>query len=641
MRLHPFIGGFIAIVLLASGACSVKNDGEASGVVQLQALSMGVGAESSTKADAGVITEMLSTEENPSFRGLSRIRVVPFFTGLGIKVRPGDKANGFARQLPDIQDSATDEVVYDGNHFHSGLLAESHAHFFSGGNATFSSGTTAALVYARATEPEVPEEPMALRAHKQLYGSLTETVWKGEDDSHPATGDIGFAPDPIYGSDIAAAAGEMADLLNNVASASKDIHYYYHINDRDEEGDAVVVWADAALDCSVLRNAFLAFVADKGDGPGLFAASGVNLLWRISALESTLQGFVSEDSTPVMHEHEGQSYTAYVSGVPLTKGDLYNALCAELKTRAQACKTAMEAYRDFPLAFGLPFGAAYMQWDEGHFQALPEALDGWVPATRFSYMPALYYYVNTTVSTSYNRDIYEEYTGKSWPDIVALHTAGKMVTRDTRVVVLDDPLQFACGMLMASVQATVNPLDDLGSANSFDLDETSTDFPLRGIIIGGQYPQHYDFTPVTDDAGSVILNEQFMYDAHFSDIYVNTLQSALFRTLVLPTPLQKDVYIYLELENNSGRDFQGADGIIPDGSRFYLAGKIPAPSETDMENGVNRVFMQDHYSLLTCKVTSLENAYLCIPQMGKPELILGVDIKVNWFFSPSSYVMLG
>ena len=60
-----------------------------------------------------------------------------------------------------------------------------------------------------------------------------------------------------------------------------------------------------------------------------------------------------------------------------------------------------------------------------------------------------------------------------------------------------------------------------------------------------------------------------------------------------------------------------------------------------MAAGVNRVFMQDRFTQITCKITSLQNAYLCIPQMGNPELQLGVQTKTNWFFSPSSYVVLG
>lgn len=583
---------------------------------------------------------MLSTNENPQFRGLSNIRVIPFFTGMGVNVRPTDQANGFSRLFPDIEGRATDDKVFNGHHFHSGLLENSHAHYFSGGNALFSGGTTAMLVYARATEPELPEEPLALRAHKQLYGSLTEKGWVGEDNSYPTPADIGFTPERIYGSDITAVASQMASLLTEVASTSVSIPYKYHtFSDQDwAEDHASAVWTDENLGCPELRQAFLDFVSVVGDEHRLITGAYVNLLWRLNSLETFLDSFTCEDATVIMHGDK----EAYLSPTEkLTKGSVNNALRDQLTVNVQTCKDALASYSQYPQAYGIPSGASFLSWDGAAFQALPEALDGWVQATRYCYMPALYYYANSTLSTSYSSDIYEQYPGKTWEQIVALHTAGKMVTKNTRAVVLDTPLQFACGMLVATVQATVNPLRDRGEANAFTLDDSSHTFPVTGLVLGGQYEQHYNFTPVTDDAAEEVQQETFLFDANISGTYVNTAQSAPFRTLVLPTPLEREVYFYLELRNDSGKAFRGADGIIPAGSRFYLAGIIPAPSQEDIAGGVNRVFMQDRFTQITCKITSLQNAYLCIPQMGNPELELGVQTKANWFFSPSTYVVLG
>ena len=631
--------------LLASGACSVIDDGQACEAVQshAQSLSLGVGAGTpATKADPAFITEMLSSDASPSFRGLSSIRVIPFFTGLGVNVRPTDKANGFSRLFPDIVGSAADVQVYNGHHFHDGLLEGSHAHYFSGGDALFTGGTTAMLVYARATEPELPEETLAQRTHKQRYGALVEKGWVGEDNSVPTPSDIGFIPEPIYGNDILTIAGEMADSLTTVASTSVSIPYYYHIHNTDQDwgqDHASAVWSDENLDCPELRQAFLDFVSMTGGESRLVPGAYVNLLWRLNVLEAFLGSFTCEDETVIMHEDK-EAYFSYTE--KLKKGYVYNALRDALMANVQTCKNALEAsYSQYPQAYGIPSGASFLYWDGAAFQAMPEAIDGWIPATRYCYMPALYYYSNSALSTSYNSDIYEQYPGKTWEQIVALHTAGKMVTRTTRAVVLDTPLQFACGMLVATVQATVNPLCDRGEANQFTLDDSSTRFPVTGLVIGGQYEQRYNFTPVTDNATAEVQQEKFMFDTNVSGTYLNTVPSATFRTLVLPTPLERDVYFYLELRNDSGKDFNGADGIIPAGSRFYLAGKIPAPSQEDMAAGVNRVFMQDRFTQITCKITSLQNAYLCIPQMGNPELQLGVQTKTNWFFSPSSYVVLG
>ena len=642
MQFRSLIGGLL-LALLSSGACTVKDDSQAPGAAQPQSLSLGVGASSAaTKADAGVITEMISSNAEPHFRGLSNIRVIPFFTGLGVNVGPTDRANGFSRLFPDIVGSATDAKVYNGHHFHDGLLEGSHAHYYSGGNALFSGGTTAMLVYARATEPDLPEDPLERRAHKHLYGALTEKGWVGEDNSHPMPSDIGFIPEPVYGSDIATVAAEMADLLTTVASTSASVPYYYHIHDNTDhdwgQGHASAVWSDENLDCPQLRQAFLDFVSMVGEEHRLIPGAYVNLLWRLNNLKAFLDGFSCDDETVVMHADKEAFKNATEK---LRNKDVNNALRDNLKENVQTCKDALVSYSQYPQAYGIPSGSSFLQWDGAAFQAVPEALDGWVPATHYCYMPALYYYANSTVSTSYSGDIYEQYPGKTWEQIVALHTAGKMVTKNTRAVALDTPLQFACGMLVGTVQASVNPLRDRGEVHTFTLDDSSTGFPVTGLALGGQYEQHYDFTPVTDDAVEEVHQEMFMFDANVSGVYLKTVQSAPFRTLALPTPLEQDVYFYLELRNDSGSSFIGADGVIPAGSRFYLAGKIPAPSAEDIAAGVNRVFMQDRFTQVTCKITSLENAYLCIPQMGNPELQLGVQTKTNWFFSPSSYVVLG
>ena len=641
MRFRSIIG-WLPAALLALGACTVKDDGQAPGeAVQPQSLALGVGAGTpTTKANPTFIPEMLSSNANPSFRGLSNIRVIPFFTGMGVKVRPTDQANGFSRLFPDIAGSATDAQVFNGHHFHDGLLEGSHAHYFSGGNALFTGGTTAMLVYARATEPELPEELLDQRIHKQRYGSLIEKGWTGENSSYPTPADIGFSPERIYGSDITAVASQMASLLTEVASTSVSIPYVYHtFSDQDwADGYASAVWTDGNLDCPELRQAFQDFVSIASEEHRLIPGAYVNLLWRLNSLKTFLDNFTCEDETVIMHGDK-EAYLSYTE--KLKKGYVNNALRDQLKVKVQTCKDALASYSQYPQTYGIPSGASFLFWDGAAFQALPEALDGWIPATRYCYMPALYYYANSTLSTSYSSDIYEQYPGKTWEQIVALYTAGKMVTKTTSAVALDTPLQFACGMLLATVQATVNPLRDRGEEKEFPLDDFSHTFPVTGLVLGGQYEQHYNFTPVTDDAAEEVQQETFLFDANISGTYVNTAQSAPFRTLVLPTPLEREVYFYLELRNDSGQSFQGADGIIPAGSRFYLAGIIPAPSPEDIAGGVNRVFMQDRFTQITCKITSLQNAYLCIPQMGNPELQLGVQTKANWFFSPSSYVVLG
>ena len=68
-----------------------------------------------------------------------------------------------------------------------------------------------------------------------------------------------------------------------------------------------------------------------------------------------------------------------------------------------------------------------------------------------------------------------------------------------------------------------------------------------------------------------------------------------------------------------------------------LESKLEEP-EADQEK--DRAFLQDHYTALSCEVSSLENAYMTIPALGDPMLKMGIRTRLNWLYSPGSYVIL-
>ena len=119
-------------------------------------------------------------------------------------------------------------------------------------------------------------------------------------------------------------------------------------------------------------------------------------------------------------------------------------------------------------------------------------------------------------------------------------------------------------------------------------------------------------------------------------MYLTPSLSDEFRTLVFPVPAGLDVYFFLELRNDSNTAFTGAEGIILPGSKFYLAGKMDKSDNPDLPS----VFMQDYYTTLYCTVNSLENAHVSVPEMGEPQLTIGVQTSLNWIMSASAYVVL-
>ena len=105
---------------------------------------------------------------------------------------------------------------------------------------------------------------------------------------------------------------------------------------------------------------------------------------------------------------------------------------------------------------------------------------------------------------------------------------------------------------------------------------------------------------------------------------------------MLKTPVDREVYFYLELRNDSGATFSGAEGMIYPGNYFYLAGKLVKPADSPFPS----IFLQDHYTTTRCVVSSLENAHIAIPELDNPQLVMGVQTTLNWIMAASSYVVL-
>ena len=281
---------------------------------------------------------------------------------------------------------------------------------------------------------------------------------------------------------------------------------------------------------------------------------------------------------------------------------------------------------------GLPAGAAVLRWNGIRYVVVSESLDGIAAMDHYCYMPPLYYFVNTTISTSSNVDVAKWYTSEtsSWDQIVGTYRQGKVVNEATRSVALDCPMQFAVAQLSATVKATASLLPDNDDDARTNCSVSGTNFPVTGILIGSQHQQTFDFVPVPTS------EEYYLYDNQFTGIYLTTTESPVFRSLVLPVPAGEDVYIFLELRNDSGATFTGAEGLILPGNYFYLAGKL----DKSEDPAFPQVFMSDHITTARFIISSFENAHVAVPEMSDPTLVMGVQTTVNWIMAASSYVVL-
>ena len=621
--------------LLTAVSCAEKDAPAPQGTESVPVdLAFALQSKSSTRASVATLLELANQNY---FRGMERIRLIAF--GHRGPVGPEDQAIGYSRTLPGIS-SSWDDAAYSGYAYHQGLVRNNHAHLYPSDYASLPEGTASVLVYG--SGPRVQQSSVELDKH--LNGSLIETGWETLDTYHRAS-DYTFSPDPIYTGVIPGSATVLTDILTHIAaSVSYTQTYYYRQNEVWKEGRIAVQWDDNLAD-AVLREYYQWFT---GSGE-LMTGAGASVEYILSILYGRLKRYESGEEEPYLHMAGGVYYPTVLTeggSDTFTYGMLYNGLRDAILQRfndltdndfirlnTDNTVNLMEpGLRAYPMDMGLPAGGAVIRWNGLRFIVVTEGLDGIAAMDRFCYMPPLYYRTNTTVSTSREADVYAHYTyqAQSWDEILSNYRQGKVVDKSTRSVALDAPLQYATGLLVGTVRATASLLPDNDGDPRTNCSVTGTNFSVTGIIIGSQYRQRFDFTPDTE------APEYYLYDNQISGVYLTTTESSEFRTLVLQTPVDRDVYFYLELRNDSGATFSGAEGMIYPGNYFYLAGKLVKPADSPFPS----IFLQDHYTTTRCVVSSLENAHIAIPELDNPQLVMGVQTTLNWIMAASSYVVL-
>ena len=304
-----------------------------------------------------------------------------------------------------------------------------------------------------------------------------------------------------------------------------------------------------------------------------------------------------------------------------------------------AINAAIDTYDNdwngFPGSLGLPDGAAVIRWTGTKFepQINTTTLADINGISRYAYPAELYYYGNSRIKTSTTDKRKEQYTDRNWDAILATYDSPEygVVSSSTTAVAIKEPLQYG----VAHVQIILKKTDgDLMDAGENVISVGTENFPLTGVIIGGQLPVAFDFTPTTAYPVYSEADMKFIYDNQLPELYLSKKDDAtqLINTLVLQTYDHKKVPLALELTNNSDVDFKGLGGVILKGTKFYLVGEIdPAEFASDSRSEIrDRVFTQDYTTTLSLKVTSLKKAYNVVPNLLSPRLEMGIRLE-PWF----------
>ena len=280
--------------------------------------------------------------------------------------------------------------------------------------------------------------------------------------------------------------------------------------------------------------------------------------------------------------------------------------------------TALEAAREaagsnFPASYGIPEGSVGMWWNGHKYVKIISGVNiSLVPEGQYCYPPSLWYYANSTVRTSDDDTVEEQYKSQNltWGSILSRYSDGPSVVSSTRSVAIVDQMEYGVGLVEFHLLAQGNATAAAGC-------------PLTGIIIGDQKDVDYSFAPKSSES-------LFLYDNSIDGITLSgTSQS--FQTLVLPTSAGQAVHFALEFQNNTTSSFPCQQGTIQPGCKFYLAGELKPEAGQKPDAGYSAgIFDSDHKTTINLRVKDLGNAYNAVPDLRAPQLELGVVAEMDW-----------
>ena len=406
-----------------------------------------------------------------------------------------------------------------------------------------------------------------------------------------------------------------------------------------------------------------------------FDTKGQAILERLNKIATTSTGNGTKWSDIGTEESANNDdkilHTLYNTFIKLTAGSAnsVNSFINHLKAaiESQGVKTEManaiiancvEVSGEFPRDLSLPDGVVRVKFDTTNGFMFETATAGTtttgsdlIDYKTVTYPSELAYFVSSPIKTSTTdkskvTDL-PEY--KDW--LAGTETwdgYGDIVQNSTHFVALQNPVQYGVACLKSSIKCSGTSLEDnakvkISSESNNIITVNDNSFPVTGILIGGQPAGvKWDFEPA-----SSILSGEFKYTIYDKDMNggktftakaVDTTTLPYNYTLVLDNKdtssegaTQSNVNVVIELENKAG-DFYGADGLIPKGSKFYLAGTLNLSKYNKTEDGktLDHVFIKDHTTVANFTIMDLKKAYNCIPDLRTSKINVGLAVDLKW-----------
>ncbi len=524
--------------------------------------------------------------ESGTFLGMKNIKLIPF-AKVGA-IASGDPRLGNANiDLTAIPKTGEGTLTTTGN-----------AKVYS--SISIPLTTSAFLVYAEATNAAAASDADAA---KHTNGVVVPT---GINAGAPAG--ITFDLDKVLGTaDLAsiysdATAANLLTLLNNVANA------------QDENSKAWKAYTTGTDDAG-MADIFATYST-------MHALSSFEVLRVLSDIYKSVDPLTTGAAEPVK-TLATKIQAAIETGITVDRGTTPFTF------------TLKDGYTGYPANLNLPDGSVRIKYDAGDFKACvaTDYDSKQTDPTKFVYPASLWYYANSNIKTANSSQKALLESNNTWANIITAYpTASTAVNTLTRSVAITNAIQYAVARLDVTVKLATSTLKDKIDQ---DITANSTDgFIVSAVFVGGQRQVNFDFTPNTAATAYTI----------YDNVMKNTMNakattaSAVNSTLVFETPAttkdadqedaNADIMIAIELTNNTGKDFIGANNqLIPKDGKFYLVGKMIASKAS--ETG-KKVFKQDYTTTANLTIQNLKNAYNEIPDLRTPQLELGMSVDLTW-----------
>lgn len=594
----------IAAIALSMAACSSDDEvaqPEELGVVKTQ-FTLAIPGNVNTRMSEAVT----QAQENPVFRGMDNIVLIPFGTsasGTTTKdiIGSGDNRLGNNLNLGSTEIAKTFVSAYSSTTgAGAGLVNNNNSKLYY--NVEVPIGTKSFLFYGKAMDENVADGNP-----QQVNGALTFT---GMPNTETTPANVSASLVPIYEAPEGgnAVGNALVAYLTAIANAKVT-----------NEGVETPAWEDAAT--SMYQGLFKQFTSVR-------AGSSAD----VKALVDSLYNQLKDANNP--------NATAIIDAIK-TK--------ATVGADGLTFNTTLDGY---PANIYLPDGAAVIMWDATNkkFVAMTQDFGNNLGMNIagldvYTYPASLYYRVNSTIhtDTESKESLYNQ-ENATWESITGQYaTANGTVAVNTKSIAISNQIQYAVARLALKVKANTATLQD---AENVALNASGNSFQVTGVLIGGQ-PASVNYLFVPDAAAAY---SKTIYDNQIPEgmnLVTSTSDDNLVanNTLVLETAsTEKTVNFAVEFLNNSGKDFVGKDGIIPNGCKFYLIGQLNIANAAQASGAtatIDQIFKQDYVTEVLAKVGSLRQAYNVIPDLRAPKLELGLSVDLNWIQANTYEVELG